>query len=96
MKLYIFQSGDEFIKLKIDRENKKFEIATSKTNYRFIPQPYWKLFGNSKRTITGLKPPSEEESKKEMEEAESLTDEEFEKKIINDSAKLGYRLIKKD
>lgn len=93
--LYIFQSGDEFLKLKIDRKEKKFEIASSKTNYRFIPQPFWKLFGNPKKTLTGLKPPTEEDSKKEMEEAEKLTDEEFEKKIINDSANLGYKLIKK-
>ena len=94
--LYIFQSGDEFIKLKIDRINKRFEIASSKTNYRFIPQPFWKLFGTPMKTLTGLKPPTEEESKKEMEEAELLNDEEFEKKIINDSANLGYKLIKKD
>ena len=92
---YIFQSGDEFLKLKIDRKEKKLEIATSKSNYRFIPQPFWKLFGSPKRTLTGLKPPTEEESRKEMEGAELLSDEEFEKKIINDSAQLGYRFIKK-
>ena len=93
--LYVFQSGDEFLKLKIDRKEKKLEIASSKTTYRFIPTPFWKLFGNAVKTLTGLKPPTEEESKKEMEEAELLNDEEFEKKIINDSAKLGYRLVKK-
>ncbi len=92
---YIFQSGDEFLKLKIDRVNKKVEIASSKTTYRFIPQPFWKLFGSPKKTLTGLKQPTEEESKKEMEEAEQLNDEDFEKKIINDSAQLGYKLIKK-
>lgn len=94
--LYVFQSGSEFIKLKIDRKEKKLEIASSQTTYRFIPQPFWKLFGNPKRTLTGLKPPTEEESKREMEEAEKLTDTDFEKKIIRDSANLGYRLIKKD
>lgn len=92
---YIFQSGDEFLKIKIDRKEKRFEIATSKSNYRFIPQPFWKLFGSPKKTMLGLKPPTEEESRKEMEEAEKLTDEQFEKKIINDSAQLGYKLIKK-
>ncbi len=92
--LYIFQSGDEFLKLKIDRKEKRFEIASSKTNYRFIPTSFWKLFGSSTRTLRGLKPPTEEESKKEMEEAEKLSDEEFKKKIINDSAQLGYKLIK--
>jgi len=95
MKLYIFQSGDEFLKIKIDRENKKCEIATSRTSYRFTPQPFWKLFGNPKQTLRGLKQPTEEESKKEMAEAEPLSDEDFEKKLILDSAKIGYRLIKK-
>ncbi len=94
--LYVFQSGDEFFKLKIDRENKRFELACSRTNYRFIPTPFWKLFGNPEKTLTGLKPPSEEESKKEMEESESLSNEEFEKKLINDFMQIGYKLIKKD
>ncbi len=93
--LYIFQCGDEFLKLKVDRKEKKFELASSKTTYRFIPQPFWKLFGSPKKTLTGLKRPTEEESKKEMKEAELLDDESFEKIIINDSAQLGYSLIKK-
>ena len=59
--LYIFQSGDEFLKLKIGRKEKKLEIASSRTTYRFIPQPFWKLFGNATKTLTGLKPPTEEE-----------------------------------
>jgi len=92
--LYIFQSGDEFLKLKIYRKERRFEIATSKSQYRFIPQPFWKLFGSPKKTLTGLKPPTEEESKKEMEEAEKLSDEDFKKKIINDAMQLGYKLIK--
>jgi len=95
MRLYIFQAGEEFTKLKIDRANKRLEVASSMSNYRFIPQPFWKLFGDARKTLTGLKPPTEEESKKEMEEAESLNDEDFEKKLIGDFAKLGYRLIKK-
>lgn len=95
MKLYIFQSGDEFIKLKLDRTNKQLEIATSRTTYRFIPTPFWKIFGDSKKTLTGLKPPTEEESKKEMEEMDKLNDEDFEKKLVGEFAKIGYRLIKK-
>ena len=93
--MYIFQSAGEFIKLKIDRENKRLEIATSHSNYRFIPQPFWKLFGNPIRTLIGLKQPSELESKKEMEEAELLSDESFEKKLIKDMAYIGYKMIKK-
>ena len=93
--LYIFQSGDEFLKLKIDRKEKRLEIATSKSNYRFIPQPFWKLFGSPIKTLTGFRQPTEEESKKEMEESENLSEEDFGKKIINDAIKIGYQLIKK-
>jgi len=94
--MYIFQSGTEFIKLKIDRLNKKFEISSSKTNYRFIPQPFWKLFGNPRKTLFGLKPPSESDSKKEMEETEKLNDTDFEKKLVKDMINVGYTLVKKD
>ena len=92
---YIFQAGDEFLKLKINREEKKLEVASSRTNYRFIPQSFWKLFGNVKLTLTGLKPPTEEDSKKEMEETEKLNDEDFEKRLILEFNKLGYKLVKK-
>ncbi len=94
--LYVFQSGNEFIKLKIDRKEKKLEIATSSTTYRFIPQPFWKLFGNPVKTLTGFKQSTEEESRKEMEEVEKLSDTDFENKLINDMINLGYKLIKKD
>lgn len=93
---YIFQSGDEFLKLKIDWENKTFERASRMTTNRFIPTPFWKLFGNSVKTLTGLKPATEEESKKEMEELKDLSNEELETKLIHDFIKLGYKLIKKD
>lgn len=95
MKKYIFKSGDEFIKLKIDRKNKKIEIATSTTNYRFIPQPYWKLFGKSVKTLTGIKPPSKEDSLREMKEMELLNDLDFEKRLIKDFVDIGYQLIRK-
>lgn len=92
---YIFQAGDMFVKLKIDRTNKKFELASSKTGYRFIPQPYWKLFGSIKKTLRGIKLPTEDESKKEMAELENISDEEFESKIIKEFFELGYTMIKK-
>lgn len=94
MKLYIFQSGDEFIKFKVDRINKKFELATSRTAYRFIPMPFWKLFGSPVKTMFGLKPPTEDESKKEMLEAELLNDADFEKKMVDDASKLGYICVR--
>lgn len=95
MKLYIFQAGDEFFKIKIDRVEKKLEIASSKTTYRFLPQPYWKLFGDPKKTMLGLKPPTEEESKKDMIKMELLNDKEFKDKLIKNFANFGYKLIKK-
>jgi len=92
--LYVFQFGDEFLKLKIDWTNKRFERASRMTNNRFIPTPFWRLFGNPKKTLTGLKQATEEESKKEMEELKDLSDEELEKRLIQDFAQLGYKLIK--
>ena len=92
--LYVFQTGDEFLKLKIDWENKRFERASRLTNNRFIPTPFWKLFGNAVKTLLGIKQCAEEESKKEMEELKDLSNKELEAKLINDFAKLGYKLIK--
>lgn len=96
MKIYIFQAGDEFIKVKLDRENKKLEMASSKSNYRFVPTLFWKLFGSSKMTLKGLRPPTEEDSREEMEEMEKLDDDDFEKRLTWDFAKIGYSLVKKD
>jgi len=93
--IYVFQSGDEFLKLKIDRKEKKFETASRQTNMRFYPHPFWKLFGSPVKSITGFKQPTEEETKKEMEESEKLSDEDFERKIIIDAMKIGYQLVKK-
>ena len=85
MRLYIFRSEDQLVKLKIDRTHKKFEIATTLTNYRFIPQPYWKLFGDDMG--------DKEKAIKEMEEMELLQDTEFDHKLIEAFAKRGYTLI---
>ncbi len=85
---YIFQSGSEYIKLKIDRVNNKLEMSSSKTNYRFYPLPFWKLFGDKKDDMG--------EATKEMNEMESKTDEEFEIHLIKDFLKIGYILMKKD
>ena len=85
---YIFQSGVEFVKLKIDRKEKKLEIATSNVNYRFIPQPFWKLFGDKKDDI--------EEAEKELRETENLNDDEFEKYLTKEFLKRGYTLVKKN
>ena len=85
---FIFQSGNEFVKLKIDRKEKKLEIATSKLTYRFIPQPFWKLFGDKKDDI--------EEAEKELKKTENLNDNEFEKYLVKEYLRRGYMLVKKD
>lgn len=85
---YIFRGGDEFIKLKIDRVAQSCEVATSRTNYRFIPQPFWKLFGD--------KPNDQEGALKEMAECQSLSNLEFEQRIIHALLRIGYTLVKKD
>jgi len=86
--LYIFQSGTEFVKLKIDRIEKRFEIATSQTNYRFFPQPYWKLFGDTKGDL--------QEAKIEMAKCEILNDHGFEIYLVKEFLKKGYVFFKKN
>jgi len=90
MKKYVFQSGDSFIKLKVDRTNRKAEICSVTTNYRFTPIPFWKLFGSPVKTLSGFKPPTKEDSIKEMEEYSKLSDEEFLAKLKKDFLGLGY------
>ena len=58
--LYVFQSGSEFVRLRIDRGNKKFELSSSNTNYRFLPMPFWRLFGDTRG--------DREEAQKELKE----------------------------
>lgn len=84
--LYIFQSGSEYIKLKIDRGNKKLEMASSKTNYKPYPLPYSELFG-IKDT------PEQAQLQKDM---ESKSDEEFETYLVKEFLQKGYILVKKD
>jgi len=83
---FIFQSGGEYIKLKIDRKNNKLEMSSSKTNYRFYPLPYSELFG-VKET---------EEQKKIQKDMEKKTDEELEIYLVKEFLQKGYILIKKD
>ena len=83
---YIFQSGSEYIKLKIDRIKNRLEMASSKTTLRFYPLPFSELFG-VKET---------EEQKQVQEEMESKSDEEFEVYLVKEFLQKGYVLMKKD
>lgn len=82
-----FQGGPEVLRLKIDRINKTLEIASSKTQYRYLRQPFWKLFGD--------KAGDEEEARREQAEMELSSDEDFKKRLEKDMAKQGYFLVKK-
>ncbi len=83
---YIFQSGSEYIKLKIDRIKNRLEMASSKTSYRFYPLPYSELFG-VKET---------EEQKQVQKDMEAKSDEEFEIYLVKELLKKGYILMKRD
>ncbi len=87
---FIVTCGPHFVKLKIDRINKKLEQATDSgvSCGRFIPRPFWRLFGDKKDDM--------EEATKEMNEMESKTDEEFEIHLVKEFLKIGYVLAKKD
>ena len=80
-----FRSGNELVKFKIDRADKRFELATSKTNYRFARQPFWKLFGTT--------PGDMAEAVKEMEMCEGLNDEDFMKVVVESMRRIGYRCL---
>ena len=80
MKL-IYSCGSEAVGMNIDRKNKSFEIANSKTNYSLLKQPWQMLFDKGKE---------EEQEKK----TDLMSDEEFIKEIDNSMAKVGYIRVK--
>ena len=84
--LFTFQSGTEFIRLKIDRIEKKLEMSSSKTNYRFQPMPYSELFG-----VKGT--PEQDETQSEY---ELKKNGEFETYLVKELLKKGYLLVKKN
>ena len=83
---YTFQCGSEFIKLKIDRLNKRLEMASSKTNYRFYPLPYSELFGIK----------DTQEQMQLQKDIESKSDKEFEEYLVKEFLQKGYLLKIKD
>lgn len=46
-----FKGGSELLKLVIDRENKKAQIASSKTHYKLTPIEWKMLFDKGKEKI---------------------------------------------
>ena len=80
---FIFQGGNELVKLNIDREDKRVWIASSNTNYKNIETSWRQLFDKGK----------EEEQEKIT---DKLNDEEFKQLIILQMAKFGYTLKKSE
>jgi len=80
---FLFQSGNEIVKLDVDRANKKVKIATSKTNYAMTEAPYSSLF---------------DKGKEKAQEAitDKLNDKDFKRTIIAAMAQQGYLLKKCD
>lgn len=75
----IFQGGDEIVKLVMDRETKKLQVASSPTGYKLIEKPWKMLFD-----------PGQEQVQEAL--TNKLNDEEFRKAIIMAMAKNGYQL----
>ncbi len=73
-----FRAGNEFAKLIIDREKKKLQVCSSKTNYKTITAAWTFLFDK------GLEAEQEKIT-------DGLTDEQFRLSIIQGMAKNGYK-----
>ena len=75
----IFQCANELMRLVIDRETKYLKVASSKTNYKLVPQEWKMLF---------------DKGKEDMQEAATdvMDDEEFKQSIVRDMKTLGYVL----
>ena len=94
----IFQGKSEGkiqgIKFRIDRDNKKFWISTSKTKYKMVKAyfenllfPFNTITGHNIRKFQLL-------GRKEYEKTQKLTDEEYIKYWKNLMFNFGYTLIK--
>lgn len=74
-----FQCANEIMRFLIDRENKKLQVASSKTNYQLFPRAWSNLFDPGKEKI-------------QEEATDKMNDEDFKNCIIRDMKTCGYRL----
>jgi len=72
-----FKGGSELIYLKIDRINKKVQISSSKTFYKFKPIEWFMLFDKGKEKI-------------QEKITDKLNDKRFKLCLIISMAKKGY------
>lgn len=62
----------------IDRKSKKLEVFSSKTNYKFVDQPWKMLFDPGKEDVQEA-------------QTDTLTDDQFEKHLDAAMLLVGYR-----
>lgn len=82
MKL-MFQSGNEIVKLVIDRKNKTLQAASSVSNYNLIPKPYSDLFDKGRELL-------------QERVTDKMNDDDFIDSVIIAMAKAGYRITERD
>lgn len=75
-----FKGSGELIKLVIDRENKKAQIASSKTHYKLMPIEWKMLFDKGKERI-------------QEKITDKLDDDKFKRIIVASMMQRGYILI---
>ena len=79
----LFKGANEFLKLVLDRKNKKAQISTSNTHYQLTPISWTQLFDKGKERI-------------QEKITDKLDDEKFKAVIIKSMANLGYLEVKND
>ncbi len=77
----LFKGANEFLKLVLDRRNKKAQISTSNTHYQLTPISWTNLFDKGKERI-------------QEKITDKLDDEKFRAVIIMSMAKQGYLEVK--
>jgi predicted ATPase len=83
MKEYVFRGGTEVVKLRIERETKRLEVASSLTGDKFVPRPWSYLFDKGKERVQEII-------------TDKCNDIQFEKVLKFAFQKLGYELISKN
>jgi len=79
----LFKGANEFIKLVLDRKNKKAQISTSKTHYQLTPVSWTQLFDKGKERI-------------QERITDKIDDERFKQVMIQSMTKQGYLLVKNE
>ena len=82
MKL-LFKGGSEQVYFDLNRKDKVFKFASSKTNYDVVNKKWRQLFDSGKEKVQELV-------------TDRMTDEEFKNEIVAQMQKVGYLLVDKN